>query len=285
MNGSESNKSSNNLFENEKKVKSSMNHRTVKQTKLLEPLLIFLGKTVWPLMLLAVFLLYDTEVKTLFDRLISFNLAGQEFSFSESLKQPVSKFVSIDDITDKSIDIRKDTLATDAVFQVCKKYVVLRTSEIPEDKNAQAKQMFQIIEVIRSSLVCGEFLGLIVLDEKDLYVGSFYRSFFLETVIPWSNLIGYPADGLPSDIASWLKSKSIFGLALEYPETRIDVGEGFRFSVGQNQSVAETMEILLASGKDFIAVVDNYGRFQGTVTRTRLLDQLLLALLPKQPAR
>ena len=105
----------------------------------------------------------------------------------------------------------------------------------------------------------------IVLDEKDLYVGSFDRSFFLETVIPWSNLIDYPTDGSPSDIASWIKSKSIFGLALEYPETRIDSGEGFRFSVGQNKSVAETMEKLLTTGKDFIAVVDNYGRFQGTV--------------------
>ena len=179
-----------------------MNHRKVKQTNHLEAWLTFAGKIVWPLMLLAGFFLFYTEVKTLFARLTSLNIAGQELSFLENLKEPVVKIVSTDEITDKTIDIRKDNLATDAFFQICKKYVVLRTSEIPEKKDDQAKQMFQIIEVIRASLICGEFIGLIVLDEKDRYIGSFDRSFFLETIIPWSKLIDYPTDSSPSDIAS-----------------------------------------------------------------------------------
>ena len=78
---------------------------------------------------------------------------------------------------------------------------------------------------------------------------------------------------------------SIFGTALEYPEARIEAKEGFHVSVQQNQSVSEALELLLTSGKDFIAVVDSFGRFQGTITRTILLDKLLLSLdssLPRE---
>jgi len=252
------------------------------QAKRIEVWLTFISKAFWPALLIAVFLLFNTEIKRLFERLTSLDLAGQKFTFSERLKEPVLNIVSLSDIADTTIDIRKDTLKQDAFFQVCKKFVVLRTSEIPDNKNAQAKQLFQIIEVIRASIICGEFTGLIVLDEKDRYVGSFDRSFFLETVIPWTNLVNYPAGKPPAEVASWLKSRSIFGLALEHPKARIDSGEGFRISIQLNQSVAEAMETLIGSGKDFVAVVDGQGRFQGTISRADLLDRLLLALVPKR---
>ena len=158
--------------------------------------------------------------------MISFSLAGQEFSFSEKLKEPVVNIASLSDIIDVTIDIRKDTLEKDAYFQVRKKYMVLRTNEIPEDKDAQVKQMFQIMEAIRASIICGDFIGLIVLDGKDRYIGSFDRNFFLETIIPWSKLAAYPVDSQLSDRASWIKMHSVFGFALEYPKKENRIRRG-----------------------------------------------------------
>lgn len=282
VNGSDSNNSDKNESESKRTEKSSHKHIDEMQTKRLEVWLTFCSKAFFPVLLFAVFLLFNTEVKMIFGRLTSANVAGQQFSFSDSLKEPVLKIASIKEIA-KTIDIRKDKLELDAFFQVPRKYVVLRTSEIPKDKNAQAKQMFQIMEVIRVSIISGEFIGLIVLDNKDRYIGSFDRDFFLETVIPWQNLADYPAGKSPSDIASWVKSKSVFGLSLEYPEARIDAGEGFHLSVKESESAAEALNTLLSSGKGFVAVVDSSGRFQGTVTRKDLLDRLLKTLVPKTP--
>jgi hypothetical protein len=277
--------SDNNEPQNKNEKGDSQIYSATMQTKRLEAWLTFGGKSVWPFLLLLILLLFHTEVRGLFGRLTSLDVAGQKISFSEQLKEPVVNIASIYNITDVSIDIRKDTIRNDAFFQVCKKYVVLRTSEIPEEQNAQAEQMFQIIEVIRASVICGEFIGLVILDDKDRYIGSFDRNFFLETVIPWSKLVDYPANKSQSDIANWIKSNSTFGTALEFPEKRIASGEGFRFCVRQNQSVSEALEILLTSGKDFVAVVDNYGHFEGTVTRALLLNRLMLTLVPNRPPR
>lgn len=218
MNGLNNKDSGNDVPEDVQKKRKIQNQHAAVEAKRLEAWLTFTGKIIWPLLLVAVFFLFQTEVKTLFNRLISLKFAGQELTFSENLKEPVINIASLGDITDKSFDIRKsdinnkifeiqkNTFKIDAYFQVSKKYVVLRTSEIPEDKSSQAIQMFQIMEIIRSSIICGDFIGLIVLDDKERYIGSFDRDFFLETIIPWSNLVSYPVDKPLSAVAEWLVS-------------------------------------------------------------------------------
>lgn len=287
MNGSSSNNSDKSEFKNKQNEKNSQKDIDVMKAKRLDVWLTFCSKAFLPLLLLAVVLLFNAEIKMMFSRLKSADVAGQQFSFSEDLKEPVLKIVTITDLKDVTtiIDIRKDTFESDAFYQKPRKYVVLRTSEIPKDKDKQAKQMFQIIEVIRISILSGEFIGLIVLDDKDRYIGSFGRDFFLETIIPWENLVGCPDSKSSSDIASWIKSKSLFGLSLEFPKARIDSGEGFRLSVKDNESAAKALNTLLSSGKDFIAIVDCSGRFKGAVTRNDLLDRLLKTLVPKIPSK
>jgi hypothetical protein len=209
---------------------------------------------------------------------------GDILKIETAFKEPVVEIASIDDVIEAEgileikVDDGEDPLALAAMFQQCKKYIVLHTSDIPKDEHAKSKQMFRIIQVIRASIVCGEFIGLIVLDDKDQYLGSFDRDFFLETLIPWSKLADYPAGQSLPQISNWMKSNSMFALALEFPEKRIESGEGFQVSVRQNQTIGEALGILLKSGKEFVAVVDNYGRFEGTVTRNALLDRLLLTL-------
>lgn len=101
---------------------------------------------------------------------------------------------------------------------------------------------------------------------------------FLEVLVPWFSLSDYQRVLDTSKKIKWLERNTMFAFALEYPEKRIESGDGFNVKVSLNAPVSLALEKLLSSGKDFIGVVDKFGRFQGIITRDVLVNKLLLSL-------
>jgi len=239
--------------------------------------LTFWGKIAWPLVLCTFLILFNGQIRDLFNRISKLNIAGQELSFSDTLTEPIVSLSTLTEVTDNTFELNENTLDVDAYFQVCKRYIVLRTNEIPEEIGAAFNQKRKLIEVLRASIICGEFIGLIVLDAKDKYLGAFDRDFFLESIVPWAEFDNYKELKLTKDKVGWLESNTIFALALKYPEARIEAGEGFSDRISNSKSVAEALEALLKSGKSFIGVIDGFGRFQGVVTREVLVNTMLMS--------
>ena len=164
-------------------------------------------------------------------------------------------------------------------FEACSKYFVVRPHLIPEyGADTFAAYIVNSTNAIRSSLACDQFVGLVVLDENDHYIGSYDRGFFAEALSLWA----VSNSNQPMDkelLASRIQSSTIFGAALRFPKLRIREFEGYVGAINEESTLNEAFAAFQVMHGSFLTVTDELGKFKGIVTRDYVERALLQALV------
>ncbi|MGB0854350.1 MAG: hypothetical protein ACPGSI_13740 [Pikeienuella sp.] len=225
-------------------------------------------------LLIAVFAIYWVEG----GRVEKFSIGGSgvNATFAKDTRAPalsVGRRVGDKDVLIFSPD--DEDITSIAWWEGCAEYLVIPTDEIPDSDKELAIYYALMAGAARSSLLCGDFIGFVVLDENRRYVGSFGAAFFQETFGWWA------VDTTDRDkLLEMFKERVIFATALRFPETRIEQGEGFVLALTQNATIADAHRTLSAANKPFVAITDPQGVFRGVLDRDTVRDQLINSLLP-----
>lgn len=178
----------------------------------------------------------------------------------------------------KILSPKEDDFQRAALLDACENYFIVRPSLIPSEERAVEYYISNATYAIRSSVACGEFLGLIVLDEKDRYLGSFGKSFFYETLASWA----IPKSSSPisaKEFSERVLSMTIFGASLQYPVESIGPGEGVEAAINMESSLIEAFNSFRHSNIDFLVLTDEMGRFKGVVRYRDLVEEILASIL------
>lgn len=201
--------------------------------------------------------------------------------------------VSASPLSDLSLDleavaVRHDPDAqtdnmTAAFWEKCGDYITMRSSDVPDDAAERDKYVVNLATAIRASLRCGRLIGVVVVDERERYIGSFDATFFAELTALWTMA---DADRRPSasDLASMFSQHTVFGAALRFPETRLESGEGFDAAINREAPLAFALQRFAETNATFLALTDERGVLTGILPRKRVLDAILVALVGSESA-
>lgn len=167
-----------------------------------------------------------------------------------------------------------------AFFELCLDYVVVTAGSVPEADEGAAFDNYIVnsTHMIRSSLACGRFIGLIVLDERRRYLGSYDAGFFAESLATWA--VAGPSGSIDTEtLSKRIQTRTTFGAALRFPVERIVPGEGFTAAINESQTLRDAAEKLASGAAPFLVVTDALGTFVGLLTREMLHDRLFGLLL------
>ena len=160
----------------------------------------------------------------------------------------------------------------------CVEYIVARPSRVPEYGSALDSYTVITSRAIKNSIACGRMLGIVVLDDSDKYIGSYDKEFFSETLSLWAADAG-PESIASSDLALKIRTTTMFGASLRYPDERIKPGEGFVAAINEDATIEHAFRKFENTGANFLVVTDATGKFRGIITFRSVVQFLLGALL------
>ena len=209
-------------------------------------------------------------------------LSGFGFSakFEDVAAKPVeSLLTSVGDTTIPPPPSPDSSFALSSLLEDCSKYYVVRPHLVPNhDTAAFAPYIVNLTYSIRSSIACDSFIGLVILDENDHYIGSYDRDFFAESLSLWA---AFDSDK-PIDakmLANRIQSSTIFGAALRFPKERIQQHEGYVGAINEDASLGDAFALFQGMHGTFLVVTDVLGKFKGIITRDYVQRALLEALV------
>ena len=164
-----------------------------------------------------------------------------------------------------------------AFWEHCGDYVTVRSSEVPVDAAERDRYVVTLALAIRASLLCGRLIGVVVVDERERYIGSYDASFYAELAALWT-LYGAEPELNSSEVASLFSRNTIFGASLRFPEKRLQSGEGFVAAINRDAPLAAAIDSLAETNAPFLALTDELGALAGILPRSRLVDVVLGAL-------
>ena len=205
---------------------------------------------------------------------------GFHAKFEAAVIEPVDTYsVSVSDLLISSLSSNDPDFRLAAYFEECSEYFVIRPHLTPNyDSSGFVEYVVNSTYAIRSSLACGRFTGVVVLDRQDKYIGSYDGSFFAESLSIWAVLDGTTTID-KEVLANRIMGTTIFGAALRHPGQRITPGEGFHRSIRESATVGEAFTEFQEMSGSFLVVVDESKGFKGILTRDRVTDVLLNALV------
>ena len=162
----------------------------------------------------------------------------------------------------------------EANFGICRPLIVLRVG----DKSEKIQDSFvsYLAVVINTSISCGNFIGVVILDNDGHYLGSFSKDFFHEAGAIWAISI---ENRSAEEIAQFMLSRTVFAAALAYPDVRMKTGEGQNVSVREDISIAKAYERMRDKKFPFAAIINEDGRVTGVVTMEDVRNALLSTLI------
>lgn len=191
-----------------------------------------------------------------------------------AVSQPVDKAAILAPVAAADLEAAR----LDASFQMCRPVVAIRATELPpERREATVAYLAMAVSV---SMTCEGFVGVVVLDERDRYLGSFPPAFFHEAGAIWT-LGGTGRE--PAELGRLIMARTVFGAALAYPEARLKSGEGRVVAINRSATLAEAYALLRKERFSFAAVTDETGRAVGYVTRDAIQHALQDALTRPAP--
>lgn len=165
-----------------------------------------------------------------------------------------------------------------AFWEQCGDYVIVRSNDVPADKAARDRYIVTLATVIRASLLCGRLIGVVVVDEREKYIGSYDASFFAELAALWTVAGAQPPPSV-SDTASLISLNTIFGASLRFPEKRLRPGEGFVAAINRNASLAVALKQFAETSAPFLALTDEHGALTGILPWQSVVDVVLQTLV------
>ena len=126
-----------------------------------------------------------------------------------------------------------------------------------------------------SSIVCGRFLALVIIDSDRKPLGFFPRDRFLELLR--IALVGY--SGLEVDGDAFRKvAGSELGVILMYPAVRAEK-EASHSIVPATESIESVYGKMIAENAEMALITDRLGRFDGIITRRAIEGKIIEGLL------
>ena len=196
--------------------------------------------------------------------------------------QPLSRVTDVAEVslTNDPSDFDPSDFRLHSTFETCADYYILRPDRIPDFRSPKIyEHIFYATSAIGSSVACGRFLGLIVLDENGRYLGSFDKDFFIGTSSLWT-LLQVDEQIVPATLGRRIDQIAVFSAALKFPLARIMHGEGSnQNAINQDASIGEAFIKFQESNGKFLAVTDTLGRFKGILSRRKVEAALIRALM------
>ena len=205
---------------------------------------------------------------------------GFHAKFEATVIEPVDTYsVSIGDLLISSLSSNDPDFRLAAYFEECSEYFVIRPHLTPEYASSGfVDYIVNSAYAIRSSLACGRFRGVVVVDPQNRYIGSYDGPFFAESLSIWAVPDGTTAID-KKVLANRILTTTAFGAALRFPDKRITPGEGYHESIGETATVGEAFSRFTSMNGNFLVVIDESKSFKGILARDRVVDTLLNALV------
>lgn len=166
---------------------------------------------------------------------------------------------------------------TAAFWGQCGDYITVKSINIPSDRLKRDQYIATLATAIRASMLCGRLIGVIVLDERERYIGSYRAAFFVELAALWA-FLGAEQQPSASELVSLMNHYTIFGASLQFPEKRLQSGEGFVAAINHEAPLSAALERFAETNDPFLAVTDEQGVLTGILPRERVVDAILVAL-------
>ena len=208
-------------------------------------------------------------------------LTGPGFSatFKVETKKPVQSLARAGEIAEVSLVNDPTDFRFHSNFETCSEYYILRPALIPDFNSPQIySHVYFATSAISSSIACGKFLGLVVLDDHGRYLGSFDRAFFVGASSLWT-LLDVDEHIVPTELGKQIDQIAIFSAALKFPVQRILRGEGYTAAINQNATLGDAFTKFQEMEGTFLVVTDTLGIFQGILPRRKVESSLLRALV------
>lgn len=178
----------------------------------------------------------------------------------------------------RRIDASYERLSQGAYFQGCHDFIFVRPSMVPKSEHDFSRHALAFAQTIVASSACGRFVGVIVLDEDNRYLGSYDKGFFYELGSLWA--LADPSQvTAAAEVWQRISSYTVAGAAIKYPDVRLKSGEGFIAAVSEATTVKDFLKEFQRSGANFIVVTDAYGKLQGIIQHRQFIDLLILNLM------
>lgn len=161
----------------------------------------------------------------------------------------------------------------------CSQYVLYDNEGIDLEDEQLFYKINDINSLIRKSILCGQFKGLIVVDKQGAFIGTFDRDYFLESVIYWDSYPQFAERDQINQKLSWLRKHVHYAPALMYPQNMLDQNEGSTLFLQESATVQSAIETLLNTNVRFAPILNDRKQVVGILSKERIIDQLFREFL------
>jgi hypothetical protein len=167
---------------------------------------------------------------------------------------------------------------SEALWQECRPFYVI-TDKVAKDAAGKIDmdRVLRVASAIRSSIVCGQFKMLIVVDRNRKPVGYFGWKQFIELLrIPLVIYDVIPTD--PSLLFNQVMATEL-GVILHNPEIRAKSPEASKLIIEATTNLQNAYRELLKSGQEEAVFVDRFDRFDGIITRSVIEGRIVTNII------
>jgi CBS domain-containing protein len=213
-------------------------------------------------------------------KISEFEGLGLKTKFRALGAESVIKTARTSDLATTSDQTNPADFFKEAYWGFCRPYYLLtdgsaKNREKPAELDKRAT--VYIATAIRTSIVCGKFLALIVVDDDRKPVGFFPRDQFLELLR--IVLVGYGDIQIDSEAVFQQVAGSELGVILQHPVIRAKSDEARHDTVPGTENIESVYKNMIAASADLALITDRLGRFDGIITRTAIEGKIVEGLL------
>jgi hypothetical protein len=214
------------------------------------------------------------------NKLTEFEGYGLKAKFREISTEKTIDAARAADLAISNPEANKPNFYQEAFWLACRPYYVLtdNTAKREDDKDKLNQQAtIEIAIAIRSALVCGRFVGLVVVDDSGRPVGLFRPEQFLEILrIP---LVTYGRSIAKAvDLFDQINATEL-GVVLTNPVIRARSEEAEHLIISSDANLETAYKALMEEGAKVAMITDRHGRFGGIITRSAIEGRIIQKLL------
>jgi CBS domain-containing protein len=214
------------------------------------------------------------------DKVTEFEGLGWKAKFRDAVKERVVDTARASDLMISSPEANKPNFYQEAYWLACRPYYVLTntTAKLPNDTDKLNQQaVIDIAVAIRSSILCGRFVGVIVVDDGGKPVGLFRPDLFLEILriplVTWG-----PSATKATNVFEQIAGTEL-GVVLKDPVIRAESDDAERVIVAANADLETAYKALIEKNARAAMISDRFGRFDGIITRSAIEGRIIQKLL------
>jgi CBS domain-containing protein len=213
-------------------------------------------------------------------KISEFEGLGWKAKFKNIGAESVIKAARTSDLATTSEQANPADFFNEAYWGFCRPYYLLtdgsaKSKEKPNELDKRAA--VYIATAIRTSIVCGRFAALVIVDNDRKPVGFFPRDQFLELLR--IVLVGYGDTPIDGEAAFKQIAGSELGVILMNPVIRAKSDEANHNTVPGTEDIESVYKKMIAADAKIALITDRSGRFDGIITRSTIEGRIIEGLL------